>query len=205
MDGTSVADGLEQPLTPPCVLCARRGSRPRAPHHLAHGVTVWLCAAHGSDGFLRRRGGRDFADRLAAAWEAAGAMGARRAGALRTHLHQQQRPMRPRVKPGSYSWPRLRAEAERRFAAGEPPQRVIDELRRRHARAVAVVPSQRTMRRWFTEARWLISTVPFPDMRNRPRDRTVRPPRKLRPLPPGFNTRPFYPYDELWERWRSRR
>ena len=35
---------------------------------------------------------------------------------------------RTRGLPGSYSWRELRREAEERFAAGEPPSAVIDEL-----------------------------------------------------------------------------
>jgi hypothetical protein len=50
----------------------------------------------------------------------------------------------------------LRREAERRFAAGESPRTVIDDLRRTYGQGPAVVPSLRTMRRWFTQARWLI-------------------------------------------------
>ena len=182
------------PPTPPCVVCGRAGSRPWAPHHLTHGVTVWLCATHRSDGFLRRRGGRDFAERLGAAWAAAGATGARRAAALRAHVRRQQRPAPTRVRPGSYSWPRLRAEAERRFAAGEPPRRVIAELRRRHARGVATAPSVRTMRRWFTDARWLLTSGPAtPAVRRRRTKKSVRRRPAAPLLPPGLNTRPFFP------------
>jgi hypothetical protein len=131
-------------------------------------------------------------------------MGARRAGALQTHLRQRQQRLPSRMLPGSYSWPTPRAEAERRFAAGEPPRRVIDELRRRHARGAARAPSERKMRRWFTDARWLTVSIAFPDMRTGRHARMESRPRKRRAPPPGLNTRPFFPYDEWWERWRHR-
>jgi hypothetical protein len=187
---------------PPCAICGHAGSRRRSPHHLTHGVSVWLCATHRSETFQRRRGGREFAERLGAIWAAAGASSARRDAALRSHI-RRVRPNPPaRTRPGSYSWPRLRADAERRFAAGDPPRRVIVELRRRHARGVADVPSERTMRRWFAEARWLTGAgrrvAPTPAV---PRSRVPAGGRR-RPgislLPEGFNRRPFFPWDEFW-------
>lgn len=209
MDGLSklVAAGAtgSEAVTPPCAICSRRTGRPREPLHLTHGVVVWLCATHGAETFLRRGEGRDFVDRLAAAWVAAGAMGARRARALNAHLSQQRRTPPRRVQPGSYAWPRLRSEAERRFAAGESPRRVIAELRRRHARDTAQAPSERTMRRWFCEARWRTTSVPFAGARRDPSAPYPPPARKLPPLPPGFVARPFAPFDEWWQRWRTRR
>ena len=53
--------------------------------------------------------------------------------------------------PGRTSAP----DAEQRFFAGEDPARVIAELRDRHAPDYAQVPTERTMRRWFHERRWL--------------------------------------------------
>ncbi len=144
-----------------CALCAGPGSGPVAEHHLTHGVSVFLCEAHRHDGYQRRRGGRDFADELAGMWGASGNLTPRHRRALSAHL---RRAVRTNVAvgplPGSYSWPVLRAEAERRFAAGEPPRRVIYELRTRHTGGDAIVPSVRTMRRWFCEARWLALPAP---------------------------------------------
>lgn len=64
-----------------------------------------------------------------------------------------------RTKPGSYSWPKLRQEAEQRFALGHHPRTVIRELRERYAHNDALPPSPRTMRRWFAEARWIGPTA----------------------------------------------
>jgi hypothetical protein len=144
--------------------------------HLTHGVSVWLCPTHGSDGYLRRGDGAEFARRLAQVWAAAGALTRRRAAALLTHMRQVRRGGSTGELPGSYSWRKLRTEAERRFSAGEDPRTVIEELRRRHDRDVARPPSVRTMRRWFTQAR----SLPAPA---RPATRPSRTPSRRQPLP----------------------
>ena len=87
-------------------------------------------------------------------WRAHGCLTAARHKALRAHLAAcVGAAARPR--PGSYSWPTLRAEAEGHFSAGVPPQAVIGHLRERHAAGTARPPSIRTMRRWRAERRWL--------------------------------------------------
>ena len=144
---------------PKCAICAGDGAGGCAEHHLTHGVSVWLCEMHRSDAFLRRRGGCDLVDSLAGLWTAAGRLGTRQRAALATHIRNVRAPPDQRARPGSYSWPRLRAEAERRFAAGEPPQGVIHELRARHDADTATAPSIRTMRRWFNEGRWLAQNI----------------------------------------------
>ena len=142
-------------VSPPCALCGHSGRGPRAQCHLTPGVAVWLCDAHGSDAFMHRRAGRDFVDRVAAVWMASGVLTVRRTHALEAHLRRVQMVGAERDRPGSYSWPVLRREAERRFAAGEPPAEVIADLRGTYRDGPAMVPSVRTMRRWFTQARWL--------------------------------------------------
>ena len=139
----------------PCAICGHRGQRPRAALHMTHGITIWLCDHHRSDEYMKRRSGREFVERLAAAWAAAGMLTIRRQDALHAHHQRIQSPSTEREQPGSYSWPQLRREAERRYAAGEPPAHVIHELRQNHREGPAMVPSIRTMRRWFTQARWL--------------------------------------------------
>lgn len=140
---------------PPCAVCRGKGRRL---HYMTHGVTVWVCETHGEDAYLRRDDGRTFVSRLARSWAAVGALSTRRVSALQTHVRQTARAGGAASLPGSYGWPELRREAETRFAAGEDPGRVIDELRKRHASGPARVPTVRTMRRWFADARWL--TVP---------------------------------------------
>jgi hypothetical protein len=142
-------------VVPPCAICGHCGREERVAVYLTHGVSVWLCPLHRGDAYLQRRGGVEFAERLAGIWAASGTATVRRLAALQAHLHRLRTAGRPRSRPGSYSWPKLREEAERRFAAGECPRTVIDELRRKHRDGPAMAPSVRTMRRWFTEARWL--------------------------------------------------
>lgn len=186
---------------PQCAICGPSGRGPCSQQHLTHGVSVWLCAVHGRDMFLRRRGGKDFAERLNAVWVASGASSARRIAALQAHVRRVRNAgVRP-LQPGSYSWPKLRQEAERRFAAGECPRSVITELRQTYRDGPAMVPSVRTMRRWFTEARWLGTTQPA---KTRLARRSLRIPSKyLRPgvgtLPRGGTQNPFFPWVHPWK------
>lgn len=140
--------------TPMCAICAGAGEGQRARHHLTHGVSVWLCGAHRSTEFQRRRGGRDFVASLAAVWGAAGAMTRRHDHALHRHLARVRPKSHPDELPGSYAWAPLRREAERRFADGEDPRLVIAELG-----ATPIIgasrPAYRTLRRWFSDGRWL--------------------------------------------------
>ena len=158
-------EGAQQVGCPPCAICAHGGRTPRSVRFLTHGIWMWLCDAHGSDAFMRKHGGRDFADRLGAMWVASGVFGARRRAALVAHVQRLQAAIDGQGKPGSHSWPMLRREAERRFASGEPPATVIAELRRAHRDGPARPPSVRTMRRWFSQARWMVSS---PRVRSNP-------------------------------------
>ena len=138
---------------PPCLICMGPGRGERALLHLPGGVSVWLCAEHRGHDFLTRRAGRDLVASLLHAWRSAGCLTKARHRALDAHLKRFAAPA-PRRRPGSYAWPELRAEAEARFAAGEPPPRIIDELRARPT-GQARPPSRRTIARWFGEGRWL--------------------------------------------------
>ena len=189
------------PAAPQCAICGPSGRGPCSQQHLTHGVSVWLCEVHGRDIFLQRRGGKDFAERLNAVWVASGSSSARRIAALRSHVRRIRNAGLRSPQPGSYSWPKLRQEAERRFAAGECPRSVITELRQTYRDGPAMVPSVRTMRRWFAEARWLGTTPPAT---TRPTRRSLRIPSKyLRPgvgtLPRGGMQNPFFPWVHPWK------
>ena len=145
-------------IVPPCGICGHCGRGDRVLHYLTHGLSVWLCQAHRSDGFLQHRGGREFVERLAAAWMATGKLTVNKRDALVAHIRRVEAPGAQRARPGSYSWPVLRREAERRFAAGNPPAEVISELRLAYRDGPAMVPSVRTMRRWYTQGRWIEAT-----------------------------------------------
>lgn len=155
---------------PPCAICRHHGRGPSSVRYLTHGVYIWLCTAHGSGEFMRREGGGEFVQRLARVWAASGALGFKRRAALAAHIVRLRLAIEGRHKPGSHTWPELRQEAERRFAADESPTAVIDDLRRSHRGGPALVPSLRTMRRWFAQGRWLVPTA-----RTQPRQ-TERPP-----------------------------
>ncbi len=130
---------------------------------------VWLCATPRSAAFLKGRSGREFAERVAAAWVTAGCLTRHRSRALESHVRSVELALVDRDKPGSYAWPVLRYMAELRFAAGEPPRHVIDELRASYRGGVSMVPSVRTMQRWFTQGRWRVAP-------SRPRIRLSPPP-----------------------------
>jgi hypothetical protein len=160
-------------------------------HHLTHGIHVWLCGIHRTDTYLRRQGGATFTRRLRAAWNAAGVGGARREAALRAHRRRVHAPGAESL-PGSYAWPHLRREAERRFAAGEAPDAVITDLRRRHRDDHATAPSIRSMRRWFAQGRWLTPATTNPPLR------FPRPTRPLPQLPHGMMQDPLFPLSLWW-------
>ncbi len=139
-----------------CAICVERTRGRTELVDLGRGVTVWLCPDHAGDDFRRRRSGRDFALTLHRLWSAHGCLTRTRSRALTDHLDMLRGSGPPgRGRPGSYSWRSLRTEAEARFAAGEPTTQVIAELRARHRGDYATVPSIRTMRRWYTQRRWL--------------------------------------------------
>jgi hypothetical protein len=143
--------------SPVCAICVDRTRGRTLERQLTHGVRIWLCPGHHSIEFMRANAGRDFAVTLMRIWRSQGCLTRARARALDVHLHAIRstgaRMTRPR--PGSYAWPRLRREAERDFARGNPVFATISRLRDRHASDSATVPSIRTMRRWFSQGRWL--------------------------------------------------
>jgi len=178
-------------------------------------IVVHLCRTHRTVEFLSRDDGWEFTDQLEVAWRAHGMASTDRLAALTTHRRVYgPRPDRSH-SPGSYSWPHLRAEAERRFGANETPDEVIADLRTRHEDGHATVPSVQTMRRWFREARWLDSppgcddnqesrsaktegdSTPPTDGRTRQwYTRTGRPPHPMRHIVPiGMSMAIFPPFD----------
>jgi hypothetical protein len=137
-----------------CAICVERTRGRTRPVELGYGVTVHLCQGHASPEFQTQRGGRDLVLTLQRLWRAHGCLTVARSSALRRHLAACSG-AEARPRPGSYSWPTLRRQAEAAFAAGNPAQAVIAALRHRHAAGLATPPSTRTMRRWHAERRWL--------------------------------------------------
>ena len=143
--------------SPVCAICLDRTRGRTLERQLTHGVRVWLCEGHHSVEFLRANAGRDFAVTLLRSWRAHNCLTKARSRALDAHLLAMRAlgKTASRPRPGSYSWPRLRREAEEGFARGDGILSTITRLRERHLLDHATVPSVRTMRRWFTQCRWL--------------------------------------------------
>ena len=137
-----------------CAICVERTRGRTQQLDLGYGTVVHLCDGHASREFQTRRGGRDLVSTLERLWHAHGCLTAARVKALRAHLAACAGAA-SRARPGSYTWPDLRREAEAAFAAGGVPIVVIATLRRRHASGAATPPSVWTMRRWHAERRWL--------------------------------------------------
>jgi hypothetical protein len=146
--------------SPCCAICLDRTRGRTTRVEFGYGVTVWLCADHGSVDFLTRRSGRDLVATLSGVWQAAGAATTNRHKAMEAHLAALRgRPQRPR--PGSYAWPRVRVRAEQLFAAGRPLTHVTAGIAACDF-GVAQPPSDRTIRRWRSERRWLRRPKPPP-------------------------------------------
>lgn len=143
--------------SPICAICLDRTRGKTRERELTHGVRLWLCEGHHSVSFLRANAGRDFVTTLSRTWHAQGCLTRARSRALDGHLRAVREVGRRalRRRPGSYAWPRLRREAEDAFARGEGVMTTIRDLRARHGNDHATVPSVRTMRRWFSDGRWL--------------------------------------------------
>ena len=152
--------------SPICAICLDRTRGTTHIRELTHGVRLSLCQGHNSTEFMRRNAGRDFAVTLLRIWRAQGCLTRARSRALDSHLRAVRAlgatVTRARARPGSYAWPKLRREAEHAFARGDSVTTTIARLRQRHARDHATVPSIRTMRRWFSQGRWL--RIPTPTL-----------------------------------------
>src|SRR6266536_3365342 len=105
---------------PVCAICAERTRGRTSQVRYGYGVAVWLCEGHASHEFQTQRGGRDLVVSLQRLWQAHGCLTVARHRALRAHL-EACGGAATRRRPGSFSWPDLQREAERRFAAGAAP------------------------------------------------------------------------------------
>jgi hypothetical protein len=137
-----------------CAICGDRTRGKTEVLRMGYGVEVWLCAGHASREFQTQRSGRDVVLTLHRLWSAHGCLTLSREKALTAHL-ESLKGAAQRQRPGSYSWPDVRRQAEEAFGAGADPDRVATDLRRRLARGPARPPSVRTFRRWHAERRWL--------------------------------------------------
>jgi hypothetical protein len=142
---------LKQPV---CAICVDRTRGRTRRVTLTNRVSVHLCEPHAGREFQTRRGGRDFVRTLMGVWRANDCLTLARSRALDAHLaNQRSRPERPR--PGSYTWPHLRRDLERRYAAGASPGQLHRAIHARLEPFPARPPSRRTLQRWYAEQRWL--------------------------------------------------
>lgn len=146
--------------SPCCAVCLDRTRGRTQRVAFGYGVAVWLCADHASVDFLTRRSGRDLVVTLSGLWNAAGGMTASQHKAMMAHL-TALRARSPRPLPGSYAWPRIRVRAEQLFAQGHPVP-TVDSAIRRADYGVSEPPSQRTVRRWRSQRRWLTAAQSAP-------------------------------------------
>ena len=100
-------------------------------------------------------GGRDFVRTLAGVWQANDCLTAARNRALAAHLERLAQPPPQRPRPGSYSWPELRRNIERRYATGATPAALTATVHTAFADCPARPPSRRTIQRWHAQRRWL--------------------------------------------------
>jgi hypothetical protein len=151
--------------SPVCAICLDRTRGKTQQRQLTHGISISLCAGHHSTEFLTRNAGRDFVVTLQRSWRANDCLTPARSHALSAHLAaiRATATTKTRPRPGSYAWPKLRHEAEQAFARGAHALTTITQLRTRHATDHAKVPSIRTMRRWFSQGRWLRLPAPAND------------------------------------------
>lgn len=151
------ARGMPQKQSP-CAICIDRTRGRTRQLKLGYGVAIWLCPDHASVEFLTKRSGRDFVRTMSGVWEANGCLTTSRNKALMAHLTALK--PRPRRRPGSYAWPRVRLEAERLYALGEPTSNVHRRLRTA-GYGVCERPSLRTLQRWRAEQRHLARDGPI--------------------------------------------
>jgi len=140
-----------------CTICGLKACGQTELVQLTHGVALWLCRYHASEEFRTKNSGRDFVGTLTRIWASSQMLRGARAKALSAHMRRLNARGRRLMQelPGSYSWKALRNEVEHRAAAGEPVRTIIVDLRARHAHDVADAPSERTIRRWYHDGRWL--------------------------------------------------
>ena len=137
-----------------CAICIDRTRGRTELVRLGYGVTVWLCAGHASPGWQNGRSGRDFVLTLHRIWHASGCLTRSRSRALDAHL-ERLKGRRGRPLPGSYAWPEVRRECERRFAQGAHPTALAQEIRRRWTAHDARPPSVASIERWHRQRRWM--------------------------------------------------
>ena len=141
-----------------CAICVDRTRGKTQQVRLGYGVVIHLCADHADPGFMRQRGGRDFVDTLHRLWQAHDCLTKSRSKALTAYMAQVRDHSPPkRRRPGSYTWPIQRRQAEQAFAKGASPRRVHERLAAAVRSTMPInPPSARTIQRWHAQRRWVM-------------------------------------------------
>ncbi len=144
------------PLPDRCAICLGRDRVAAFTMH--YGIVIMLCDTHQRKRFLTMDGGARFTRLLSERWQSHGMLTKQRIRALGLHIRRIHDLATPKELPGSHAWQPERQECERRFAAGEPADDIIRDIRDPLRWGSHKPPSVRTIRRWFADKRWLRPT-----------------------------------------------
>jgi hypothetical protein len=92
-------------------------------------------------------------------WQAHGMLTRTRAKALAAHLRMTHRAAHGQTLPGSYAYKHERREVEQRLAAGDDLAQIITDIRDPSRWGGHTPPSERTIRRWYHERRWITPPI----------------------------------------------
>lgn len=160
---------------PRCICCFPQ-SRAGQVVPLRYGVQLVLCEQHRDPTWISAASGRFFLASVAETFKSLGLTGQRYVKALRSFVDDAlgARHSSPRPRPGSYTWPSLRARLEEVWRGGgsyhDGERELVDALRVKGDDWP--MPSPHTVRRWWREKRWLF-TGPEPERSAVPRANTA--------------------------------
>ena len=148
----------------PCLICQTLTRGAVVKVYLGYGEWVQLCRGHASEGFRKSRGGRDFAASISAALKSAGRISKTMGKALDRIFAQLTAPPPPpdndAAKPGSYAWAGARKAVELACSKGVVAITslvavALQQIGKMALRTVKA-PSERTIRRWREDRRWVL-------------------------------------------------
>jgi hypothetical protein len=132
---------------------------------LTLGCSLVLCAEHRDPAFIASDSGRRFLSAVSVLYASLGLTSARFGAALRAFVERCANPRRHaarRHRPGSYAWPERRQDAERVWSRGGSYQQGLAAALARPPDGRGRMPTQRSVRRWWQDRRWLGPPPPAP-------------------------------------------
>jgi hypothetical protein len=130
---------------------------------LTLGCSLVLCADHRQPAFIASESGRRFLAAISTLYTSLGLSSRRFHTALMAFVDRCANPHRhaaERTRPGSYAWPRRRQAAETVWSRGGSWEQGRRAAMRAPPGEPDRRPSERTVRRWWTDRRWLGPPVP---------------------------------------------